>query len=87
MKRGGLALCAALLVCAGCADKAADETAHDPAKLSADLEERAQEIEAKADEAVAEAEAQADADLQALDEERAAQSDPVEEQPVEEEEK
>lgn len=63
MKRGVLA--AALLAVAACSGQPDEAEVADPSKLSEDLEARAKEIEARADEAVREVEAQAEDDITA----------------------
>lgn len=64
-----LALCLFLAACSG--GDAADEV-RDESKLSADLEQRARSIEARAQEGVAAAEREAAADLERLNQEAAA---------------
>lgn len=63
MKRGVLAV--ALLAVAACSGQPDEAEVADPSKLSEDLEARAKEIEARADEAVREVEAQAEQDIAA----------------------
>jgi hypothetical protein len=66
IKRSALTLLPLALLASACSDAEETTVIEDPSKLSAELEERAQEIEERAAIAVREAEALAEQELQQL---------------------